>query len=64
MLPRPYRPYPTPAQLSGGGLGILGASVTWDSDGNITDWFVGIDFDVHLALIWDIDGDYKIGFSK
>lgn len=51
-------------KLSVGALGFLGGSVSFDTHGNVTNWFGGIDIDAHFAAIFGIEGEYKLGFAK
>jgi RHS repeat-associated protein len=52
-------------EFSAGILGFLGGKIAIDpSNGQVTNWFIGIDIDVHVAAIFGIDGEYKLGLAK
>ncbi len=55
---------PGEVELSIGALGFLGGSVTLDTNGNVTNWFGGINIDAHIAIYFGIQGTYKLGFAK
>jgi len=55
---------PGEVELSIGALGFLGGSVTLDTNGNVTNWFSGINIDAHIAVYFGIQGTYKLGFAK
>jgi len=55
---------PGEVNISAGALGFLGGSVSYDTNGHLSNWFIGIDIDVHLAVSLGIEGEYKLGFGK
>lgn len=48
------------------GVGVFsfGGNISWDTKGNITDWFVGWDPSVKGAIGIGLEGNLRVGFSK
>jgi hypothetical protein len=50
--------------ISIGVLGILAAERSFNDEGQLTGWFWGINLSAKAAIIFGIEGDFKLGFSN